>query len=470
MKVSDTMIKHPAFNDSHLHLLGLGYVETMVDLSSYTSIADTYNITLDQNIIFGRGWHQDQFIEKRYPTKEDLNTISTEKPVIFLRVCGHVLVCNDKAMAVAGVTSQTPQVSGGAFNYDTGVFSEDAMRMIKDILEKPDKAAVKEMLLSGQKQLFENGITQCASDDFSILDVPYEMVLEALQELYASGEMTIRLTEQVNLPKVSLLKDFLSKNYHNLHFGNFKMGPLKLLADGSLGGRTAFLNAPYTDDSSTRGIKVFDDDKLEELIYLADSHGMDVAIHAIGDAIIDTILDTFKKVTERTGRTNHRHSLIHAQLATKKQIKRMKQMGIMPIVQPIFINSDLPIIESRLGKARTNESYLFHTMLKAGLNVGFSTDAPVEPVNPFYNIYTAMTRKSIKHPQLDHFDNDGLFTYQSALDCYTINNAYHSYDEDNVFNDYIVLNKDPKTAESDELLTTSVLETYLDGTLVYKKQ
>ncbi|MEC9485250.1 MAG: amidohydrolase [Candidatus Izemoplasma sp.] len=468
--MSDTMHKHVAFNDSHLHLLGLGYVQTMVDLSGYKSIKDTYNITIDKDLIYGRGWHQDQFIEKRYPTKDDLNQVSTQKPVIFLRVCGHVLVCNDKAMALAGVDKDTPQVPGGKFDLTTGTFSEDAMKLIKSILPKNDKAAIKNMFLSGQEQLFSQGITQCASDDFSILDVPYELVLESLKELYDSGEMTIRLTEQANIPDVKILKSFLNKNHHKTTFGNFKMGPLKLLADGSLGGRTAYLNEPYDDDPSTRGIKVFTDATLEELIYLADSHGMDVAIHAIGDGIIDIILDTIERVTNRTGRTNHRHSLIHAQLATSSQIQRMKNMGIMPIVQPIFINSDLPIVSKRLGKKRIKESYLFHKMFMEGLNVGFSTDAPVEAVNPFANIYTAMTRKSIKHPNLEAMKNDNPFTYEEALECYTSHNMFHSYDKGQTFNDYIYLDRVPNKNAPEDLLEINVLETYLDGNLVYKKE
>lgn len=464
------MIQHPAFYDSHLHLLGLGYIQTMVDLTVYSSIKEMVQLVSDQDIIFGRGWHQNQFAEQRYPTKQELNQISTAKPVIFIRVCGHVLVCNDKAMEVAGITKDTPQIAGGEFVYDTGRFSEDAMELIKSIVPLPDKQAIQHMFLSGQQQCLEHGITQVASDDFSTIAVPYELIIEALQELYDNGSMILRVTEQVNLPSVTLLRDFLDKGYQSLSFGHFKMGPLKLLADGSLGGRTAYLNQPYSDDPTNQGIKVFTDETLEDLIFLADSHGMDVAIHGIGDGIIDTILDTIERVTKQTKRRNHRHSIIHAQLATKQQINRMKAMGIMAIVQPVFLNSDLPIVAARLGQSRLRESYLFHHMFEQGIRVGFSTDSPVEQLNPFHNIYCAMTRASIKFPMLDPLDNDGLFTYEEALACYTTQNRYHSYDEVHPPKDSIRLDRDPRSSTRKELLQVTVLETYIDNELVYRKQ
>jgi len=299
--------------------------------------------------------------------------------------------------------------------------------------------------------------------------VPYELVIECLEELYNDGLMQVRLYEQVNLPSIELFQDFIDKGYVNKQFNGFKMGPLKLLADGSLGGRTAYLNDDYSDESNNRGIKVFSDEELYDLIYLADSNNMDVAIHAIGDGIIDIILDTIELVTKKTGRVNHRHSIIHNQLATKKQIKRMTKMNIMAIVQPIFLNSDLAIIEDRMGN-RTNETYLFHTMKEQGMKVGFSTDSPVEPVNPFYNIYTAMTRKSIKNPGLKPLLNETVFSLKESLKCYTTENYYHSYEELEAFDDYVIIDKDICITSIEEIKDVSVLETYINGTCVYKKE
>jgi predicted amidohydrolase YtcJ len=416
------------YYDSHLHLLGLGYIKSVIDLTELKSINLLTKITSDKDIIIGRGWHQADFIEKRYLNKEDLNKISRDKPIIFTRVCGHVLVCNDKAMEIAGINEGTPQIEGQTFNFKTGVFTEDALGLINSIIPKPSKEDIKEMFIQGNNELMKYNITKCASDDFSTLSVPYELIIECLEELYDDDKLQVELYEQVNLPSKELLLDYINKGYHKKKFKGFRMGPLKLLADGSLGGRTAYLREDYSDDPGNRGIKVFKDEDLEELIYIADSNSIDVAIHAIGDGMIDIVLNAIEKSISKTKRFDHRHSIIHAQLADRKQIQRMKQIGVSAIVQPIFLNSDIAIVKERLGEERAKETYLFHTMYKEGIKVGFSTDAPVEGVSPEDNIYCAMNRRSIKNPELGEFLPDEKFTYEEAIECYTKNN-WLSYDE-----------------------------------------
>lgn len=464
------MYKMKSFYDSHLHLLGLGYIQSMIDLTSFASIQELTTIQPIQEIIVGRGWHQSQFRENRYPTKADLDQISTDKPVIFTRVCGHVLVCNSKAMELSGIDAHTPQINGGSFSVETGIFTEDALSLIYKIIPTPHKENIKQYFIKGNNLLLENGITACASDDFSTLGVPYELIIECLEELYRDEFMQVRLYEQVNLPTKELLLDFISKGYHKKSFKGFRMGPLKLLADGSLGGRTAYLNEDYTDDPGNRGIHVFTNQELEELIYIADANGMDVAIHAIGDGIMDIVLDSIEKSLLKTKRTTHRHSIIHAQLTNKRQITRMKELGVSAIVQPIFLNSDIPIIEERLGASRARESYLFKTMYVSGIITGFSTDSPVELVNPFQNIYTAITRKSIKNPNLEPFHEDESFTLNEALECYTTNNYWLSYEEDNQYDDYIVIDEDITTCNVEDIIHLEVVETYINKQLVYKKK
>lgn len=423
------MNKKLEFYDSHLHLLGLGYNESLIDLNSFESIESLLSIKSSKELILGRGWHQNNFKEKRYPTKEDLNKISVTKPVIFIRVCGHVLVCNDMAMKLAKINKSSHQIDGGSFDFNTGIFTEDALSIIYSLVPVPTKEDIKDMFIKGNNILLKNNITHCASDDFSTVQVPYELIIECLEELYNEGLMQVTLYEQVNLPSKELLLDYIEKGYHKKKYNGFRFGPLKLLADGSLGGRTAYLNEPYEDDKSTRGIKVFKDSELEELIYIADSNGMDVAIHAIGDGMIDIVLNSIEKSLNKTKRKDHRHSIIHAQLANRRQIKKMKELGVSVIVQPVFLNSDIPIIEKRIGKKRASESYLFKTMYKEGIRVGFSTDSPVEDVNPLDNIKIAMTRKSIKFPELGEFLPDEKFTYEESIECYTTNNFWLSYDK-----------------------------------------
>ncbi len=410
--------------DSHLHILGLGYIESMINLKEYKSIKETTKIISEKEFIIGRGWHENDFLEKREPNKTDLNKISKDKPVIFIRVCGHVLVANDKAMELADINPNSKQINGGTFDYETGVFTEDAISIIYGIIPKPTKEEIKDMFVLGNKILVNNNIYMCASDDFSTLPVDYKIVLDALLEVYEEGRMQVKIVEQINLPSKILLDEFISKGYHKINLPLLKMGPLKLLADGSLGGRTAYMREPYHDDPKNRGIKVFTDDVINELIYTADRNNMDVNIHAIGDASIDQVLNGIEASLLKTKRSDHRHAIIHAQFANYEQIDRMIELGVSAIVQPIFLNSDIPILESRLGKERMKQTYLFKTMYNRGMKVGFSTDAPVEDVNPLDNIKVAMTRRSLKYPNYGAFLEEEKFTIEECIDCYINHNKW----------------------------------------------
>ena len=462
------MYKMKSFYDSHLHFVGIGLNElefvNVSECNSHKSVSDTLSSNLERDMIIARGWHQENFLEKRSFTKELLNQISTEIPIVCIRTCGHVLVCNDKMMEMAGVTNSSLPVEGGTFSFETGVFTENALAIIYKDIPKPSKDRIKEYMKAANQILLSNGVTACGSDDFSTLPVDYELIIKAYKEAYSEGLIDVRVYQQVNIPDYDRLKEFIDKGYHQLEFARFKMGPLKLLADGSLGGRTALMNEPYSDDPNNYGISTFTQEELNNLVLLADSHSMDVAIHGIGDRCIDMILEAIQKSKEITKRDG-RHSIIHAQLANHSQIERMKRLDVGAQTQPIFLNSDIPIIHSRLGD-RKEETYLFHSMYQKGIQTTISTDCPVEPLNPFKNLYCATTRKSIKHSHLSAFLIDQAFSLEEALVCYTETPYFFSYEENLKYEDYITLNKE---MTKDNLLKLSVEEVVIDGKIVYTK-
>ncbi|QWC00517.1 amidohydrolase family protein [Mycoplasmatota bacterium] len=461
-------MKLSGFIDGHLHVLGIGYYQTIVDLSNAQSIEEITNLLRekkDQTIIIGRGWNQDQFIEKRMINKNDLNKVSNKIPIIITRVCGHVLVTNDFMMEIAGISEKTPQVSGGNFDYLTGVFRERAMTLIHNKMPKLTKSDIENYLVLANKTLLKNGITSVASDDFSSFNVDYELIINTMKELYEKNKIQVKITQQVNLPMTKLI-DFLNKGYANkMIHPKFKMGPLKILADGSLGGRTAAMLEPYTDDPSNYGIQSFSDDELYEKMRLADQYGMDSVVHAIGDATSLQVIKILEKVIEESKRKHHHHAIIHAQLTPKSQILRMEKNKIGAIVQPIFMNTDIKIIESRLGDRKDN-IYLYKTMFDR-INLGFSTDAPIEPVNPFYNIYTAMTNRSIKFPFIDSFNPNECFSLQDSLKAYTVNNLSYIYEDKLNDGDYIIIDRDLDPNDPNMIRDTLVLKTYIDGEEVF---
>jgi hypothetical protein len=330
------MIKFPSFIDSHCHFLGCGYAKTLLKLDDVHSILDLQSLLkqhLDEPFILGRGWNQESLTEKRFITKQDLDEVSTTIPIVLIRTCGHVISVNSAMIHRMELKNTNLDETSSLEN---GIFVEDDIHLVYDLLPKPDINQLKKYLLIANDLYLSNGITSVASDDFCIFDIPYENVIKAILESYEENLIQVQITEQVNLPNIEVFKDFIAKGYVNKNYGSFKMGPLKLLSDGSLGGRTAALRLPYNDDTNNSGIKMFTDEKLFELIHMADKEGMDVAIHAIGDAAMDQVINAIIKSLNITHRINHHHAIIHAQLANLDHIKVMKEFHIGAIVQPVF--------------------------------------------------------------------------------------------------------------------------------------
>lgn len=456
----------PAFIDSHLHMLGIGYYQEIIDLSKYKSIKEineALNSKKDLSIIVGRGWNQENLFENRSITKEDINNIKV--PTVLFRICGHVASVNQEMLNLMGIDSNYNQVSGGSYDIHTGIFTEKALGLIYQNLPQPTKKDLRRYLINANEILLRNGITRVASDDFSSFNVPYEDIIDVINEVDAEGLLDVEITEQVNLP-LPLLKDFIAKGYANKKYKNFKMGPLKILADGSLGGRTASLNQPYSDDLENSGILTFSDSELKELVDLANQYNMDSVIHAIGDKTIDQVIRVISESDKIYPRKNKAHAIIHNQLATHKQTKLMKRANIGAIIQPVFINSDIKIVDNRLGD-RAKESYLFKTMIE-NVKTGLSTDSPVEPVNPFYNIYCAVTRKSVDFPEYLPFNPEEAITVDQALRAYTQDNLRYVYETD--FIDYLEIDTDIYNSSYDKLKDVIVLKTYKNNKLVYERK
>ena len=464
----------PGFHDSHLHLLGLGWMMSMANLSSYESF-DTLVEALKkrpENPLICRGFHESQFKETTPLNKDILNKIADDKPIVFYRVCGHMVVANDYAINAALELDPNPP-NTEQVNLTTGIFKEDAIKWVMQGIPKPDAKRLQNEILTAQKKLLSYGITAVGSDDFAIYDLPFETVVQTFQKLDESNKLKLRVLEQSNLPKLEDLKRYIKNGYANKHFKRYRLGPLKLLADGSLGARSAFVSEPY-EDKDTTGIRVFEPSHLDALIKTANTANMDVAIHGIGDQIIEEIIDIIESIPEAE-RMQRRHSIIHAQLARHDQIPRMQALNIGAQTQPIFINSDLSILPASLGERRFN-AYLFKTMLELGVKVTLSTDAPVEDPNPFENMYTAITRKSLKNPELGTYLDHEKFTIVEAVRAYTETPAYYSYQENqlgkikrNYQADFIIV-KDFDETNPESLKHTKVLKTYIAGQCEYSQQ
>jgi predicted amidohydrolase YtcJ len=274
--------------------------------------------------------------------------------------------------------------------------------------------------------------------------------------------------------KQESMDEFFEKGF-NSEFGGhrFRISAIKIQSDGSLGARTAFMKQPYLDDPSTVGIPIYKTQgELDELVLTAHKHNMGVIIHAIGNGAVEMGLDSFARARKEFPLLSPRHGIVHCQITELKQIERFKELDIIAYSQPIFIDSDMHIVYERVGKELAETSYNFKTYLDYGIHQAFGTDCPVEPFNPFRNLYCAVTRKDIK----------GTKTYlplqaipmEEAVYLYTVGGAYSSGEENikgkikpGFLADFVILNKDLFTIPSDEILKVHVISTYVSGECVY---
>ncbi|MFW6298449.1 MAG: amidohydrolase [Bacillota bacterium] len=457
----------PGFNDAHLHLLGLGKTMDMVDVSKVTTIAQLIERlkASDAPTIIGRGYSETQFDSKRSPTKADLDKVSKEKPVLLYRFCSHVIIANQAAIDKAYTLHGGYPDAEGQYDLSTGRFTESSRQWLM-ALESESKRDFRRFILKGQDHLIKHGVTAVGSDDFGVVASDYEDVLDVFKLLGQSGKLKLRVLEQVNIADETRFIDFLNKDYPHTAYGRFTLGPVKLLLDGSLGARTAAMREPYSDAPGETGTLVYDEAFIHRRLDLAREKGMDYAMHAIGDRTIETLI----QVGEKRQGENYRDAIIHAQLADAFQIERMEALGLGAQVQPAFISSDTPIVRERLGE-RADTTYLFNTMIEKGVKTAFSTDAPIEDVNPFLTLYTAITRKTPEGK--DTFNHGEAVPFKTALDAYTKVPAYFMRMEDRLgaiqkgfLADFIVV-KDLDYADAESLLRAKVLETYIEGECVY---
>ena len=480
------------FNDSHMHLLGLGKLLGEAQLAKHTNCLEDMLLYLKEYAketcrnewILGRGWNQDYFQDvDRMPNRWDLDKVSVEKPVCIVRACGHCLVVNSKALELLGITEETPQPIGGNIGIEDGVlngrFDDNAMDLVYEQIPVPEKDEIKHMLRSACKALNASGITSCQTDDFcSSRKVPWNVIYEAYKELVESGDLTVRVYEQANLTNLDELNEFVASGQVT-GIGNpmFKTGPLKMLGDGALGARTAYLSQPYADDASTCGIPVYSREKLIEMIDFANQNDMQVAVHAIGDACLDWVLEAFELALKKYPRENHRHGIVHCQITREDQLKKIRELNLHVYAQSIFLDYDIHIVEARVGKELASTSYCWKTLMNKGVTVSNGSDCPVEWPDVMAGIQCAVLRKPLKNQGVkkeEVYLPEECFTVQEAIDSYTIWSAYSSFEENvkgaiapGMFADFVVLEKNPFAVPKEQIKDIVVCETYLSGNQVY---
>ena len=402
-----------------------------------------------------------------------MDSISKEEPIVITRTCGHVLIANSKAIELANINNV--EVEGGAYNLETGLFEENATYLINDIIPSPSIEDIKDYVLIAQKKLHSYGITSVQSDDLLSATSNYKDALTALEQLRDENKLTVRIYEQSQFLNLNDLKEFVEAGYVTGK-GNdfFKIGPLKMLGDGSLGARTALLSRPYHDDPSKIGIPVYTKEDLNAMFEYAHTHDMQIAIHAIGDGILDWILEAYETILSKYPKNNHRHGVVHCQITRSDQLEKFKEMQIHAYVQPVFIDYDNHIVESRVDTEIAKTSYNFKTLYNY-TTISSGSDCPVEYPDVLKGIQLSITRTSL--------DGTGPYLIEQALsvneaiDSFTKLASYASFDEnvkgeikEGMLCDFVVLDESIELSDVNKIKDIRILSTYVNGDKVYENE
>ena len=483
----------PGFNDSHMHYMHYCKAKMGANLGPSSSIDDLvarmkdfFDNRYDKTSglwVTGEGWNQDNFTdEKRFPNNRDLDAVTTEYPILVMRTCFHVGAMNSKAMELLGINKDTVGKYGEYAELwpdgtPNGVVKEIVLDDIKCNLPAPSLDQLLEKLIESQHDLFEYGITSVQSDDFKYFPDggAYDMMAR-IRKASDRGELKLRIAEQALMYSLEEMETFFDENGWDDSLGNrsFKISCIKLLADGSLGARTAFMRQPYADDPTTKGLALFSQEDLDAMVWKAHENNMAAAIHAIGDGAIEMCLDAIEKARKGMPHLHPRHGIVHCQITDEKQLQRVKELDVIAYIQPVFIDYDMHIVFDRVGKTLGDTSYAWKTLIESGVKAPFGTDCPVENFDPFRGIYCAATGKDTQGrgpawPQQ-------ILSRQQALYGYTAAGAYSSFDETvkgkiqpGMYADFITLDTDLLTCADEDILKAKVTATYINGNCVFSR-
>lgn len=473
----------PGFNDTHMHLLNYALFQKDVSLFGTKSIQEVISLCLERieinqpNYLLGIGWDQENLLEKRMPTKEDMNRISTEIPVCIIRSCFHIAVCNTVMLDKIRKTVPKEDNALQFVDFENGILREDAMRLYRKVIPDVKNSDIREMMLKAQRDLNAAGITCVHSDDLKVIPgVDPVQLIRIIKKMDDDGELTVRIYEQCLVDDeelreiVQIRDDINNSNNENL----FRIGPRKILQDGSLGAQSAELIDGYSDSKDNKGIAIHTEEELYHLIKEAHVKRMDVAVHTIGDLALTKLCDAIEKILNEDPWEEHRHAAVHAQITTPKLLSRMKELGIQALVQPIFIEGDMEVIEERVGFEHAKTCYNWKSMIDEGIYISGGSDCPVEPFDILDNMRSAITRQN-REGTMVYLPEQAL-SIEEAIRLFTSSAAWASRDEDcrgmleiGKIADLVVLDKNLFEIPPQQFSSVNILETVLDGKTVYRK-
>jgi predicted amidohydrolase YtcJ len=430
----------PGLNDAHMHLIPYGTAMREVDLRPSTvptlsGLQDALRAraagTPPGEWIVGRGYDQFKLDVGRHPHRTELDAAAPDHPVFIVRTCGHLAVANTAALERAGIGADTPSPPGGLIERAngtlTGLLAETGRQAVMDVLPEATVEELVGSIEAAGADLLSRGITSCMEAAIGIRDGWTEML--AYQAAHRTGRLPVRvLGVLMDDPTRSVMAEARAAGMVTGGGDEmFRIGPVKIFTDGSAGGRTAAMTQPYLGgDGEERGLLCVETEDLNRRVLAAHRAGYRMAIHAIGDAAIEQVLDALEAALADTPDPDRRHRIEHCGWLRPDQMARMKAARILPAPQPAFMYWFGDLYLTLLKRERVEASHPMRTWIEAGLEPSASTDCPVVEIDPMANLYTMVTRRTERGTLLGP---EHRLSMEEALHSYTYASAYAAHEE-----------------------------------------
>lgn len=470
----------PGLIDAHGHLLGLGANLLEVDLRESTSAQNAARMVADyafakpaQAWITGRGWNQELWSDRAFPTAQDLDKVVADRPVALARVDSHATWVNSKAMELAGITKDTKSPAGGEIIKDadgnpTGVFIDNASLLIEAHLPKASNAVYEQQLQAAGEHLLSNGIT--SMHDAGIGRDVYDFYLKEAVE----GDLPVRVYAMVSATDPELSTMLGNGNIRDANDFLY-IRSVKAYGDGALGSRGAALLEPYSDAPHQHGLLLTQPEDMTQLFTTVLGAGFQLNYHAIGDKANHVALNEFETTFETLGGAELRNRIEHAQVIAPDDLARFAELKVLPSMQPTHATSDKNMAEDRIGKDRMKGAYAWKTLLDSGIALPLGSDFPVELANPFYGLHAAVTRQDRNNQPVKGWYAHEALTIEQAFKGFTLDAAYAGHMEDTLgsltkgkWADFILVDQDIFTIKPEDIWKTKVHATYVAGEQVFE--
>jgi len=473
----------PGMVDAHAHLLGLGASLRNVQLAGSRSYDEVIARTVARardtkpgEWILGRGWDQNLWTDKQFPTHDALSRALPNNPVVLTRVDGHALLANAMAMRAAGVTPASRDPEGGrivrtASGSPSGVFVDNAEGLVARAIPAPSPGQTRQSVLAAITEANRWGLV-------GIHDAGVDRsTIEIYESLAREGRFNLRNYVMISDDSADI-QHYLSAGPRSaLYDGRLWVRSIKLYSDGALGSRGAALLAAYSDDPGNTGLLVSAPAHIARVARAALSRGFQLSVHAIGDRGNRIVLDAFDAALRASPTAGHRFRIEHAQVISPADIPRFAELGVIPSMQASHQTSDMRWAEERLGPQRVRGAYAWRALLNTGVVIPNGSDFPVEDVNPLISFHAAVSRQDASNWPAGGWHPDQVMTRDEALKSMTLWPAFAAFQERTMgslapgkYADFVILDRDIMRVPANEILGTQVIATYLGGRGVYERQ